>query len=768
MSSRRSRCLPHPLLLGLLLILALPSGPASVAVGPANALAPAAETPSPLAWAFEVVDAPRSFERLGPRSLALDAAGLAHIAFGGDHLYYAREDRPGWRFDVVDPAPEAGLYAVLALDAAGRPHIGYYDAPGQQVKYARWDGATWQIEAVEAAVEITGPVALALDGSGQPNISYRDRERLKYARRTAMGWQVTVVDAPAGGDVGLALDAAGVPHIAYGDGALRYARWTGDAWALETVDTDDTEVAKSIMVDGSGRPCVAYTAFNAGGRRELRYARRQRSGWDVQFVDAIATRDTGFTPSLALDKGGAPRISYGAYDSLKYARWTGSDWVRERVDLTPARFTSLALDGAGAPHIGYLSGDSLRFAQQPGLNWQLETVDAAKQAGLYTALALDGAGAPHISYRDHCGALRYALRGDRGWSVQGVDDALGIAGYVSLALDGTGRPRMAYTIYPDALAQGSLKYAAWTGAAWELQTIETDIGSLDRAGAQRPALRIDSAGRPHVSYLGDGGQMLKLAHWTGSAWIVAPVAGPGQFGAHISLILDAQDRPHLVYRDATNERLLYAHQADGVWITSIVDSGPYTGDHNGLALDRAGNPHICYTAFTDQTVDLRYASLSAGAWQVETVEGGALQTGYFCSLALDSADRPHIGYDDEAQRNLQYARWTGSAWELQTVDALGDVGAFVALALGQDDLPRLSYFDATNGDLKYAVRAVEAPLATATATATETAPPTSTASATPEPTAPPTPTATWTPVPTMTDTPQPGRRLYLPLTLRQG
>jgi hypothetical protein len=76
--------------------------------------------------------------------------------------------------------------------------------------------------------------------------------------------------------------------------------------------------------------------------------------------------------------------------------------------------------------------------------------------------------------------------------------------------------------------------------------------------------------------------------------------------------------------------------------------------------------------------------------------------GTFTSLALDSAGNPHISYYDATNRALKYAKWTGSAWSIQTVDSYGAVGLYTSIALDSAGNPHISYYDNTNGDLKYA------------------------------------------------------------------
>ena len=66
-------------------------------------------------------------------------------------------------------------------------------------------------------------------------------------------------------------------------------------------------------------------------------------------------------------------------------------------------------------------------------------------------------------------------------------------------------------------------------------------------------------------------------------------------------------------------------------------------------------------------------------------------------MALDATGLAHISYYDGRNGNLKYAHWTGSAWDIQTVDSEGGAGGWTSLSL---DEPHSSY--GGNGDLKCA------------------------------------------------------------------
>jgi hypothetical protein len=320
--------------------------------------------------------------------------------------------------------------------------------------------------------------------------------------------------------------------------------------------------------------------------------------------------DVGCGNSLALDSGGKPHISY--YDrgnhSLKYARWSGTNWRITNVDVADwgGASNSLAVDSRDRPHIAYYdygNGD-LKYAHWTGSSWRITVVDSGGNVGEYCAIALDSADRPHISYRDvGRGDLKYARWNGNRWDIRYVDRTEWVGYGTSIAVDSLGRAHIAYH---SAFPEEGLKYARWTGTRWEI-TFAVKKGGMGRM----PSIALDSSNKPHISHLDYYGANLEYAKWTGTKWENTTVDYKGMMGRYSSIALDAYDRPHISYNGLTpGFDLKYARGYGEGWLITTVDSRGQVGEFTSIALDADGNPHISYYDMTNHA--LKYACRISG------------------------------------------------------------------------------------------------------------------------------------------------------------
>ncbi len=311
-------------------------------------------------------------------SMALDFDGcprISYSSYNGFDLKHALWTGSEWLIETVDSISASGGYTALAVDRADRSHVSFYQYYYKDLKYARRDTSGWWVETVDSTDDVGRYTSLALDSMGRPCISYTDEPNvdLKYARWNGAAWEFEVADNTGGQFTSLALDSRDCPHVCYYDSIncnLKYAYRDSAGWQNEAVDYvgDLADITTTdIVLDDSDRPHVSYYRYaDSTGQMvvDLKYAHRDSSDWQVEFVDT--TGSLGKYSSIVLDDSGRPRISFrdSSNDDLKYAVRNGTEWEIEVVDTTGGGPNSLVLDDSGRVHISYYisSVDDLKYA----------------------------------------------------------------------------------------------------------------------------------------------------------------------------------------------------------------------------------------------------------------------------------------------------------------------------------------------------------------------------------------------------------------------
>jgi hypothetical protein len=657
--------------------------------------APNAPGASSQIWQVECVACPDRFGLASDRNLRLDSTGHPHIVYGGDRLFYARYDGANWRHDTVDSGPYVGEFAALALDANDDPHIAYLDWEHSAVRYARWTGVDWVVQTAVNGESAGGFVSLVLDHNNDPVISYHDRGdlTLRVARWTAAGWAVQIVDQVATNFYGingssasnsLVMDSSGRPAISYfgSSSTLNYAFWNGSVWVTQEVAEVGANQGAftSLALGNADAPHISFTTWDEG----LGYAYWTGSAWIIQKVDSVG----GFN-SIALDDDGVPHISYDT-NGLRYARWSDGAWDVQMVAGAGGQ-SSLALDSDGNPYIAFIgiesdgTGINWTLARWTGTVWDQQVVDNAEPGAAFGSLVLDVAGNPHAVYVNHGSSglgstLQYAYLKDSAWNRQTVDSAISAV----LSLDSTGRPYIVYyrrnTSYPEALP--SIMVAYQIGDTWVTEQI--DEGSADGYAL---SIVLDAFDHPHITYFGPPGAGLLYTHWTGAEWETRSVDRAALYDA--SLTLDAEGHPHIAYFDGVNQDLHYTYWTGDAWDTQTVDSMGNTGRFPSLALDANGQPHISYHDATHW--DLKYAQWTGSTWDIQTVDRWG--DGQGTALALDANDSPHISYISYGQQEVRYAYRVGNGWVVRTIDRGHALNWRTSLALDTANRPHIGYGD---------------------------------------------------------------------------
>lgn len=674
---------------------------------------------APITWDIQRLDAPEYYKYSGRRYLGIRKPGQPCVTYGNDHLYYSCYDGDQWSHETVDPDLGVGLFATLALDAAGQAHIAYYDQIHGRLKYAEQTMQGWVIEVVAEA-----------DRDNDPTLPY-------YGN---------------GGTPSIALDADQQTFITFYDydlQALKFASRHNGQWQVEIVDdSPGAGVESSLVMDVQGQPRVAYYVE---GAEQLKYAMRVADEWQTSLVEADVPG--GKYPSLALDSADNSHIAYLDADNsaLKYAVWNETQQgfaisTLRNLEKT-GEFASLALDSQDQAHLVYFSkmdGAEAFYLHQEAGEWREEHITAGERdlVGLFVTIALDDEDRPCFAYRHASDSvLKVAFRSADGqFNPQVVFTSTRLGEMTSLAVDSQDRVHIVY----ENDSQDELRYALWDGGQWQFSLVEAAIDT-----GVHPSLKLNSKDQPRVTFWGlpsiKYAQLLENGQWLVN-WIEVHDYGDWT-GWYTSLALTGNDRPRASYYDWLSYDLKYAAYRGGKWFNEVVDQEGDTGGYTSLILGAGQRPLIAYYDFTNQDLklawkqggkwhlrvldhvgevelypslaqtpdgqiylsyigddgdSLKVAHLDGTQWTIETIDQG----GYYfkqTSLVLDQDNHPHVAYYDGKHKALRYAVHTAAGWAVTTVNPDGNYGMGASLGLDSKGRAHISFQDVINQDLMYAV-----------------------------------------------------------------
>jgi hypothetical protein len=194
----------------------------------------------------------------GDSSIAVDAAGKAHLCAFIDGLFYFTNASGSWASQDLDRFYGSINFCSVALDRAGKVHISYRWETGvgyTEGRVASNESGSWQI----SHAPTWGP--LAVDSSGKLHIAGQNG----YATNVSGSWEWTPIEPTSA--TSIALDPDGRVHIGGADGAS--AACTHNRFGVwQTLSVEPAQTGGYVAAAVSGEVFLAY-----GTDRELKVAR---------------------------------------------------------------------------------------------------------------------------------------------------------------------------------------------------------------------------------------------------------------------------------------------------------------------------------------------------------------------------------------------------------------------------------------------------------------------------------------------------------------
>jgi hypothetical protein len=383
----------------------------------------------------------------------------------------------------------------------------------------------------------------------------------------------------------------------------------------------------------------------------------------------------------------------------------------------------------GVPQVFYLdsSGSNLRHGWWNSSIWQFEALDGpgagaangrtSDDVGAFNS-AVSYGGQLHDFYFDSSHhELRHAWWTGSTWffeTLDGVDAPKGngqttdsVGSYSTATVYGT---QLQVWYYDGSTA--SMRHAWWDQASWHFEALDGNTGGVKCqhattdpiAGGVSSSLLV--GGQPHVLYWdsnvsGTGHTALRHAWWTGASWMCEFVDGGGM-GIGLNATTDNVGQYasttiyggylQVFYSDGSTLSLRHGWLVGTQWTFEYLD-GPNSATNNGRTTDHVGRFNATtswngelHAWYVDDGPNpsvpvyaLRHARWTGSAWNFETLDGPGApnangqtsdQVGNSYSAQAVYGYGPQVWYWDSSASptTLRHAWWVGSRWGFETLE----------------------------------------------------------------------------------------------------
>ena len=600
---------------------------------------------------------------LKPGALELAPDGSLLIAHGAPGARLLSGNPPDFEEQALDP--HCDDVGGLARHESGQLLACYIDDRLRLVA-AWWTGSDWRFDEIEQGYSGNGSCVATFDGNAEPVVAWAKNETVRVARARGGAWQVEDVDDAAGaplrrGALSIAVDANGRPALAMRNrdqGSVELARWTGSAWAIETVASGLVPgISTALAFDPSGAPAVAY---RDDGSADESLATWNGSAWVSEVVRNVFANTHRHSLRFR-DDGTAVLVMGNEIAFREPAGWQVSPLPPEILALSG---DSLELTSTGAPVVLGIT----HVAQLFGTDWSTWPLSPDRRSvPRGPALDLAPSGEPRLAHGAYFAReVASALRVGGAWIVETARADTINAWSVSLDHDSSGLPGIV-AIHDFTSA---LSYSSFDGTGWTSELVDPD-------DAWEPDLSFSPGDRPVIAYRADIGSLV-VAEATGGAWQSEVVDAVSRDGAWPSLIHDSEGNAAVAYRSADLLKLA-RRGPGGDWTVEIVDEDWPTGEHPALALMPDGRIAISY--HSDELDSPRLAIESASGWQYETIDLGRFDVERHRDLVIDGSGRIFLSQGEWASNAPQVMWREWGEWQVETVDEYrGDRSTEIELA----------------------------------------------------------------------------------------